>query len=98
VCASSSPFDESRIAASGRNTRSLYAECVQTAGKLLLVAAAVLAVLGFGALVLSRLGVDGLPGTLRWKSARGVTVVVPIGLMIVVSIVGTIVLNILFRR
>jgi hypothetical protein len=71
---------------------------VETAGKVLLVAAAVLAVLGIGALVLSRLGVDDLPGTLRWKSPRGVTVVVPIGLMIIVSIVGTIVLNLLFRR
>ena len=72
---------------------------MQTAGKLLLAGAAVLAILGIGALVLSRLGVEGLPGTLRWKSARGgVTVFVPIGLMIVVSIVGTIILNLLVRR
>jgi hypothetical protein len=71
---------------------------VDTAGKVLLVAAAVLAVLGIGALVLSRLGMDDLPGTLRWKSERGVTVIVPVGLMIVVSIVGTIVLNFFLRR
>ena len=71
---------------------------METAGKLLLAAAAVLAVLGLGALLLSRLGVDGLPGTFRWKSERGVTVIVPVGLMIVVSIVGTIVLNFFLRR
>ena len=41
---------------------------------------------------------DRLPGTLRWKPSDNVTVVVPVGLMIVVSIVGTIVLNILLRR
>ena len=71
---------------------------METAGKVLLVAAAVLAVLGAGALVLSWLGVDRLPGMLRWKPSDNVTVVVPVGLMIVVSIVGTIVLNILLRR
>jgi hypothetical protein len=64
----------------------------------LLVAAAVLAVLGVGALVLSWLGVDRLPGTIRWKPSDNVSVVVPVGLMILVSIVGTIVLNLLFRR
>lgn len=71
---------------------------MQTAGKLLLAAAAVLAVLGIGALALSRLGVDRLPGTLRWKPSDNVSVVVPVGLMIVISIVGTILLNVLFRR
>jgi hypothetical protein len=71
---------------------------METAAKVLLVAAAVLAVLGVGALVLSWLGVDRLPGTIRWKPSDNVSVVVPVGLMILVSIVGTIVLNLLFRR
>ena len=71
---------------------------MDTAGKVLLVAAAVLVVLGLGALLLARLGVDHLPGTLRWKPSDNVSVTVPIGLMIVVSIVGTIILNILARR
>ena len=71
---------------------------METAAKVLLVAAAVLAVLGVGAFVLSRLGVDRLPGTIRWKPSDNVSVVVPVGLMIVLSIVGTIVLNLLFRR
>ena len=70
---------------------------METAGKVLLVAAGVLAVVGLGALVLARLGVDRLPVTLHWKS-ENVTVVVPVGLMIVLSIVGTIVLNLFFRR
>ena len=70
---------------------------METAAKLLLGGALVLLVLGVGALVLARLGVDRLPGTATWKSDN-VTVYVPIGLMLVVSIVGTIVLNILFRR
>jgi hypothetical protein len=71
---------------------------VETAGKVLLAAAAVLAALGIGALVLARLGVDRLPGTIRWKPSDDVSIVVPVGLMVVVSVVGTIVLNVLFRR
>lgn len=71
---------------------------METAGKVLLAGAAVLATLGIGALVLARLGVDRLPGTIRWKPSDDVSVVVPVGLMVVVSIVATIVLNLLFRR
>jgi len=71
---------------------------VETAGKLLLGLAVVLAALGIGALVLARLGVDRLPGTIRWKPSDDVSVVVPVGLMVVVSIVATIVLNVLLRR
>ena len=65
---------------------------------MLLIAAAVLAVIGLGALVLARLGVDRLPGTISWKPSENVSVFVPVGLMVVVSIVATIVLNVLFRR
>ena len=71
---------------------------METAGKGLLAAAAVLLVLGLGALLLARLGVDRLPGTIRWKPSENTSVTIPIGLMVVVSIVGTIVLNILIRR
>ena len=49
-------------------------------------------------LQLARLGVDHLPLTLDWKPSENVRVFVPIGLMIVLSIVGTIVLNVLLRR
>ena len=70
---------------------------VETAGKVLLGAALVFALLGVGALVLAKLGVDSLPATLTWRSDN-VTIFVPIGLMVIVSIVGTIVLNIFLRR
>ena len=70
---------------------------METAGKVLLSAALVFALLGAGALALSKLGVDRLPATLSWRSDN-VTVFVPVGLMVVVSIVGTIVLNIFLRR
>ena len=70
---------------------------METAGKVLLMSALVLAIVGLGALGLAKLGVDRVPGTLSWKS-ENMTVFVPIGLMLLVSIVGTIVLNLFFRR
>jgi hypothetical protein len=70
---------------------------VEIAGKVLLGAALVLAVLGVGALALSKLGIDRIPATITWRSDN-VTVFVPIGLMVAASIIGTIVLNIFLRR
>jgi len=70
---------------------------METAGKILLGAALLLAILGVGALALSKLGIDRLPATLTWRSDN-VTVFVPIGLMVVASIIGTILLNIFIRR
>ena len=70
---------------------------METAGKVLLGAALVLAIFGIGALALSKLGVNRLPATLTWRSDN-VTVVVPVGLMVVASIVGTVLLNIFIRR
>ena len=70
---------------------------METAGKVLLGAALLLSLLGIGALALSKLGVDRLPATLTWRSDN-VTVFVPVGLMVVVSIIGTILLNIFLRR
>lgn len=70
---------------------------METAGKILLVTAVVLAILGLGALGLAKLGVDRVPGTLSWRSDN-VRVFVPVGLMLLVSIVGTIVLNLFLRR
>jgi len=74
-----------------------YLRSMEAAGKLLLGAALVLAILGVGALVLSKLGIGQLPGTLAWRS-ENVTVFVPIGLMLLVSVVGTILLNVFLRR
>lgn len=70
---------------------------METAAKILLGSALVLLALGLGALVLAKLGVDRVPGTFSWRSGN-VSVVVPVGLMIVVSVVATIVLNVLVRR
>ena len=70
---------------------------METAGKVLLVSAVVLAIVGLGALGLAKLGIDRVPGTLAWKSDN-VTVFVPIGFMLLVSIVGTILLNVFLRR
>jgi hypothetical protein len=66
-------------------------------GKLLVGGAIVLLVLGGLFLLLGRFGLDRLPGDLVFKRGN-VTVYFPIGLMILLSIVGTIVLNLFLRR
>lgn len=66
-------------------------------GKLLLGGAVVLLVLGGLFLLLGRLGVDRLPGDLVFRRGNA-TFYFPIGLMILISVVGTIVLNLVFRR
>ena len=66
-------------------------------GKLLIGGAVVLLVIGGVLFLLGRFGVDRLPGDLVLR--RGdFTLYFPIGLMILLSVVGTIVLNIVFRR
>jgi DUF2905 family protein len=64
---------------------------------LLLAGAVALLVLGGLFLFPGRLGVERLPGDLVFRRGN-LTVYLPIGLMILLSVVGTIVLNILFRR
>ena len=66
-------------------------------GKLLIGGAVVLLVLGGILLLLSRFGLDRLPGDLVFRRGN-FTVYAPIGLMIVVSVVLTILLNLFFRR
>ena len=56
-----------------------------------------LLVLGGLFLLLGRLGIDRLPGDLVLRRGNA-TFYFPIGLMIVLSIVASIVLNVLFRR
>ncbi len=66
-------------------------------GKLLIGGAVVLLVLGGLLFLLGRFGVDRLPGDLVFR--RGdFTLYFPIGLMVLLSVVGTIVLNIVLRR
>jgi uncharacterized membrane protein len=66
-------------------------------GKLLIGGAVVLLVLGGLLFLLGRFGVDRLPGDLVFRRGNA-TFYFPIGIMILLSIVGTIVLNIVFRR
>lgn len=66
-------------------------------GKLLIGGAVALLVLGALFLLLGRFGLERLPGDLVLRRGN-LTVYFPIGLMILLSIVGTILLNVLLRR
>jgi uncharacterized membrane protein len=66
-------------------------------GRLLIGGALVLLVLGVLFLLLGRLGIDRLPGDFVFRRGN-LTVYLPIGVMILVSIVGTILLNLFLRR
>jgi multisubunit Na+/H+ antiporter MnhG subunit len=70
---------------------------IEGLGKLLIGGAIVLLVLGALFLLVGRLGIDRLPGDFVFRRGK-VTVYFPIGLMILISIVGTILLNLFFRR
>jgi hypothetical protein len=69
---------------------------VGSVGKILLVAAVVLGVVGLLFLAANALGVGRLPGDLSF-GGKNTKVFVPVGTSIVLSIVATIVLNLLFR-
>jgi hypothetical protein len=69
----------------------------ESIGKLLLAGAMALLVLGGLFLLLGRFGVERLPGDLVFRRGN-LTFYFPIGLMILLSVVGTIVLNIVLRR
>ena len=56
-----------------------------------------LIVLGGLFLLLGRLGIDRMPGDFVFRRGNA-TFYFPIGLMILLSVVGTIVLNLIFRR
>ncbi len=66
-------------------------------GRILIGGALVLLVLGGLFLLLGRLGLDRLPGDLVFRRG-GFTVYFPIGVMILLSVVGTLVSNFLLRR
>jgi multisubunit Na+/H+ antiporter MnhG subunit len=70
---------------------------LENIGKALIGGAAVLLVLGALFLLLGRFGLERLPGDLVFKRGN-FTVYFPIGLMILISIVATILLNLFFRR
>jgi hypothetical protein len=66
-------------------------------GRVLIGVAILLLVFGGLFLLLGRFGIDRLPGDLVFRRGK-VTVYFPIGLMILLSIIGTILLNLFFRR
>jgi hypothetical protein len=70
---------------------------LENIGKLLICGAVVLLLLGGMFLLLGRAGLDRIPGDLVFRRGN-VMVYFPIGLMILLSIVGTILLNLFFRR
>ena len=70
---------------------------METLGKALLLFAVVLAVVGGLALLLSRLGLSRLPGDIV-VHRKNVTVYVPLGLSIVLSVILTVLLNLFWRR
>lgn len=70
---------------------------LEAIGKLLIGAAVLLLIIGGLFLLLGRFGMDRLPGDLVFRRGN-LTVYFPIGLMILVSLVGTILLNLIFRR
>lgn len=70
---------------------------LESIGKFLIGGAVALLVLGGIFLLLGRFGVDRLPGNLTFRRGN-FTLYFPIGLMIALSIVGTIILNIILRR
>jgi multisubunit Na+/H+ antiporter MnhG subunit len=70
---------------------------VETLGKTLLVVAVALVAAGSILLLLSHLGLGRLPGDVVIR-AKNVTVYAPIGLMILLSVLLTILLNLFWRR
>jgi multisubunit Na+/H+ antiporter MnhG subunit len=70
---------------------------VATLGKILLAAGVALVLLGAAFLLLARLGVTRLPGDLVVRR-ESFTLYVPLGLMLVLSVLLTIALNVFLRR
>ena len=70
---------------------------METLGKTLLALALFLAIVGGVLLLLSRMGVERLPGDIVLRG-RNVTVYVPPGLMILLSLLLTLALNLFWRR
>ena len=65
---------------------------MESVGRMLLAAGLALAVLGGVVLVLGKLGVGGLPGDIVYRRGN-FSLYVPLGLMILLSVVITILLN-----
>ena len=69
---------------------------METVAKVLLALAGILALIGGGLLVATKLGLERLPGDIVIKR-DGFTLYAPLGLMILLSLALTIVLNLISR-
>jgi DUF2905 family protein len=70
---------------------------MESIAKILLLTALALAIAGVVLLLASKAGIERLPGDVTIRKGN-FTLYAPIGLMIVLSIVGTLVLNLIVRR
>lgn len=66
-------------------------------GRMLIVIGALTVLVGAALVWAERSGLGGLPGDLVWRKGP-LTVVVPLGLMIVLSVLLTLLLNLFLRR
>mgnify|MGYP001073055977 CR=1 FL=1 len=66
-------------------------------GRVLLLLAGLLAILGLVFVLLDRFGIGRLPGDIVWRRDN-VTVYIPLGLMLLLSLILTLLLNLFFRR
>lgn len=69
---------------------------MESLGKLLLIAAAMLAVAGAGILLAAKFGLSRLPGDIVIRR-DDLTVYIPLGLMIALSVIGSLVLALMRR-
>jgi hypothetical protein len=74
-----------------------YTPRMSQLGRYLILAGVVLAAVGGLMLVADRLGLGRLPGDLIWRR-KNTTVYIPIATSLLVSVVLTLVLNLLLRR
>lgn len=70
---------------------------METLGKGLVAIGIFIVVLGAGLLLAAKLGVQRIPGDIVWRKGN-FTLYAPLGLMIVVSILLTVILNLFFAR
>lgn len=70
---------------------------MEALGKGLLAVGIFIVLLGVALLVASRMGIERIPGDVVWRKGS-FTIYAPLGLMIVVSILLTIILNLFFNR
>jgi hypothetical protein len=82
---------QSRDPDEGRAHETVWVTSVETAGRVLLMAAAALAIVGAVLLIAGKFGLGRLPGDIVIHRG-GLTIFIPIGSMLLLSLVGSLVL------